>query len=96
LAIVEAAHGHTADAPTLSTALALQIAESLHAHYADVVVLGFPSAPGSGPTVEEIVAAVLAALNATTIPVDMQKTNGVEIVGDGTSGDKFRSVLYVG
>ena len=96
LAIVEAAHGHTADAPTLSTALALQIAESLHAHYADVVVLGFPSAPGSCPTVEEIVAAVLAALNATTIPVDMQKTNGVEIVGDGTSGDKFRSVLYVG
>jgi hypothetical protein len=96
LAIVEAAHGHTADAPTLSTALALQIAESLHAHYADVVVLGFPSAPGSCPTAEEIAAAVLAALNATTIPVDMQKTNGVEIVGDGTSGDKFRSVLYVG
>ncbi len=68
LAIVEAAHGHTADAPTLSTALALQVAESLHAHYADVVVLGFPSAPGSCPTVEEIVAAVLAAINATTGP----------------------------
>ncbi len=67
LAIVEAAHGHTADAPTLSTALALQIAESLHAHYADVVVLGFPSAPGSCPTVEEIVQAVLLQLNAESI-----------------------------
>lgn len=51
---------------------------------------------GSGPSAASIAAAVLAALNATTIPVDMQKTNGVEIVGDGTSGDKFRSVLYVG
>lgn len=51
---------------------------------------------GSGPSAGDIASAVLAALNATTIPVDMQKTNGVEIVGDGTSGDKFRSVLYVG
>jgi hypothetical protein len=51
---------------------------------------------GSGPSAASIAAAVLAALNATTIPVDMQKTNGVEIVGDGSSGNKFRSVLYVG
>ncbi len=87
LAIVEAAHGHTADAPTLSTALALQIAESLHAHYADVVVLGFPSAPGSAPTVEEIVAAVLAALNATTIPVNIKQVNSITIKGAGVTGN---------
>jgi hypothetical protein len=92
LAIVEAAHGHTADAPTLSTALALQIAESLHAHYADVVVLGFPSAPGSCPTVEEIVAAVLAALNATTIPVNVSKMNGAAVIGTGLVGDDWRGV----
>lgn len=51
---------------------------------------------GSGPSADSIAAAttamVLAALNATTIPVDMQKTNGVEIIGDGTEGNKFRSV----
>ena len=50
----------------------------------------------SDEDITRIVQAVLAALNATTIPVDMQKTNGVEIVGDGSSGNKFRSVLYVG
>lgn len=48
------------------------------------------------PTAAAIAAETVNQLNATTIPVDMQKTNGVEIVGDGTSGDKFRSVLYVG
>lgn len=87
LAIVEAAHGHTADAPTLSTALALQVAESLHAHYADVVVLGFPSAPGSCPTVEEIVQAVLAALNATAIPVNIKQVNSITIKGAGVTGN---------
>ena len=51
---------------------------------------------GSGPSASDIVAALLAALNATTIPVDMQKTNGHEIIGDGSSGDKFRSINYVG
>lgn len=51
------------------------------------------SVGSSGPSAESIAAAVLAALNATTIPVDMQKTNGVEIIGDGSEGNKFRSVL---
>ena len=50
----------------------------------------FPSAPGSCPTVEEIVAAVLAALNATTIPVDTRKMNGAVILGDGSAGNKWR------
>lgn len=57
---------------------------------------GIATSGSVGPSAGDIASAVLAALNATTIPVDMQKTNGVEIVGDGTSGDKFRSVLYVG
>ena len=33
---------------------------------------------------------VLAALNATTIPVDVQKMNGTELLGDGTAGNKWR------
>lgn len=46
----------------------------------------------SGPTAGEIAAAVLAALNATTIPVDAQKMNGAEIIGDGTDGNAWRGV----
>lgn len=97
LTIVDAAHTHTADAPTLSASVALLIAEALHAHYADATVLSLPGETTLTPEdISAIASAVLAALNATTIPVDMQKTNGVEIVGDGSSGNKFRSVLYVG
>jgi hypothetical protein len=44
------------------------------------------------PTAESIAAATVAALMATFIPVDMQKTNGVEIIGDGSSANKFRSI----
>ncbi len=50
---------------------------------------------GSGPSAASIAAELLAALQATTIPVDMQKTNGVEIQGDGTAANKWRSVLVV-
>ena len=45
---------------------------------------------GSGPTAESIAAAVLAALNATTIPVDARKMNGAAILGDGTAEDLWR------
>lgn len=43
-----------------------------------------------------IAAAVIAAANDTPIYADMRKTNGTPVVGDGTVGNKFRSVLYVG
>lgn len=60
------------------------------------IAIGYSTTGGtSGPSAENIAAVVLAALNATTIPVDMQKTNGTEIIGDGTEGNKFRSI-YVG
>lgn len=45
---------------------------------------------GSGPTAESIAAAVLAALNATTIPVDAKKMNGAAIAGDGSVGNLWR------
>jgi hypothetical protein len=47
---------------------------------------------GSGPTLEQIVAAVLAALQATTIPVDTKKMNGADIIGDGTEANPWRGV----
>lgn len=53
---------------------------------------GIATSGSSGPTAAQIAAELLAALNATTIPADMRKTNGVEIIGIGTEADKFRSV----
>lgn len=44
---------------------------------------------GAGPTAGEIAAAVLASLNATTIPVDVKKVNGVTIKGVGVPGDTW-------
>ena len=49
---------------------------------------------GSGPTAEQIAAAsaaaVLAALNATTIPVNVTHFNGNPTVGSGTPADPVR------
>jgi len=47
---------------------------------------------GSGPSAGDIAAAVLAALNATTIPVDVQKMNTADVIGDGSVADPWRGV----
>lgn len=47
---------------------------------------------GSGPSAESIAAAVLAALQATTIPVDTKKMNGADIIGDGSEANPWRGV----
>lgn len=44
---------------------------------------------GSGPTAESIAAAVLASLNATTIPVNIAKVNNVGVKGSGTAIDPW-------
>lgn len=44
------------------------------------------------PTSAQIVAAVLAALQATTIPVDAKRMNGALIEGDGSEADPWRGV----
>ena len=52
----------------------------------------YPQAYGLGdyPTTGEIAAAVLAALQGTTIPVDAQKMNGADIIGDGSVTNPWR------
>ena len=45
---------------------------------------------GSGPSAESIAAAVLAALQGTTIPVDVKKINAVQLTGSGTQLDPMR------
>lgn len=42
------------------------------------------------PTTAQIVAAVVAALQATTIPVDAKKMNGANVIGDGSEADPWR------
>lgn len=59
LAIVDAAHAHTADVPTLSAEVALQIAESLHAQFADAIVLSFP---GETTLTPDDIAAIASAV----------------------------------
>ena len=45
---------------------------------------------GAAPDTTAIANAVLAALNATTIPVDTKKMNGAAVLGDGSAGNKWR------
>ena len=44
------------------------------------------------PSASDIAAALLAALNATTIPVDARKMNGATVTGDGSIADPWRGV----
>ena len=48
------------------------------------------SVGGSGPSAESIAAAVLAALNATTIPVNTVQINSKPLAGSGTPADPMR------
>ena len=47
---------------------------------------------GSGPTAESIAAAVVSALQGTTIPVDARLMNGAPVVGDGSELNPWRGV----
>lgn len=57
-----------------------------------VQAIAFDSGGGGGSTPAAIAAAVVAALQATTIPVDVQEMNGAEVIGDGTEGNPWRGV----
>ena len=45
---------------------------------------------GTYPTAESIAAAVLAALQATTIPVNNTLINGAPVIGDGSEANPWR------
>lgn len=49
-------------------------------------------ATGGGPSAAAIAAAVLAALQATAIPVDVEKMNGADVIGTGAESDPWRGV----
>lgn len=50
------------------------------------------SVGGSGPSAADIAAAVLSALQATTIPVDTRRMNGALVDGDGSELNPWRGV----
>ena len=56
------------------------------------IAIGYSSNGVTGPSASDIAAALLAALNATTIPVDARKMNGATVTGDGSIADPWRGV----
>ena len=93
LAISDAFHGHSADGIALTLDSLLSISESIHAHFADALVLSIPSAPGSYPTAVEIAAAILAAAQITPIHANVKQMNDEQMIGNGSTGNKWRSHL---
>ena len=47
---------------------------------------------GSGPSAESIAAAVVSALQGTTIPVNNTLINGAQVIGDGSEANPWRGV----
>jgi len=66
--------------------------DSASAFYAPTVSAGSFSGSISDADITRIVQAVLAALNATTIPVDTRKMNGESVIGDGSEAQPWRGV----
>ena len=54
---------------------------------------GISTSGSNGPSAADIAAAILAAAQITLIWSNMKQTNDEEIVGNGTSSNKFRSHL---
>ena len=51
---------------------------------------GISTSGSTGPTASAIAAEVLAALQATTIPVNVKAVNSTPLAGTGASGDEWR------
>jgi len=55
-----------------------------------VQAIGYSTTGSGGPSAESIAAAVLSALNATAIPVNVTRFNGSPTQGTGAPGDPVR------
>lgn len=53
------------------------------------IAIGYSTSGGSGPSVADIAASVLAALQATTIPVNLTQVKGQTIQGSGTEANPW-------
>ena len=77
--------------------LARAVWDALATQFNDAGTMGnkLNTASSGGVDVGALVDAVLAALNAATIPVDVQKMNGAEVIGNGSVADPWRGVGVV-
>lgn len=89
LQIADVAHGQQTDSIDLNAQWFITINDSNHSHTVEVPTLTLPGT-GTGATVDEIADEIMLRLNATTIPVDVQKINSVEVFGTGTNIDPWR------
>ena len=55
-----------------------------------VQAIGYSTTGTSGPTAESIAAAVVSALQGTTIPVNNTLINGAPVIGDGSEANPWR------
>ncbi len=53
------------------------------------IAIGYSTTGGSGPSAADIAASVLAALQATTIPVNLTQVKGQTIQGSGTEANPW-------
>lgn len=74
------------------TPLSVSVEVNIDVDFPEIEIRMVATTGTSGPTAESIAAAVVAALNATTIPVDAQKMNGADIIGDGSEANPWRGV----
>lgn len=79
------------DSIDLSTLHSLVVSKATQTVLSEEPALTIPGS-GTGATAEEIAAAVVAALEATTIPVDIKKVNSISITGVGTDPNPWRAV----
>lgn len=89
---IASAYGFSASVPQASEITCAVAVASASGFGASVSVAGGFSGSLSDADIARIAAAVLAALNATTIPVDAKKMNGASIIGDGSEADPWRGV----
>lgn len=56
------------------------------------IAIGYSSSGSVGPSAGDIASALVAALNATTIPVDTRRMNGALVDGNGSEANPWRGV----
>ena len=54
------------------------------------IAIGYSTTGTTGPSSEDIAAAVIAAINLQTIPVNTVQMNGAPITGDGSEANRWR------
>lgn len=85
--------GSTIDATAITNdSIAAAVWSAIAASYNTAGTMGnkLNTASSGGVDLQAIADAIIASLEATTIPVDVQKMNGADVIGTGQTGDSWR------